>query len=91
MLLTVMGITKTKGEEKDTQGVTAVSESSANKSDQDFAHNLPGFHLPSSVCETSRGKPLEGSGRTGTEEQTNLLRKEGGLQRLHSHKERISR
>lgn len=33
MLLTVEGITKTKGEEKDTQGVIAASESSANKSD----------------------------------------------------------
>lgn len=33
-------------------------------------------------------EPLEGSRRTGTEERTNLLRKEGRLQRLHSHKER---
>lgn len=86
---------KPKGEEKDTQGVTATSESSTKKerSDQsrDFAHNLLGFHLSLPVSETSRGEPLEGSGRTGTEKQTNLLRKEGGLQRLHSHKERISR
>lgn len=58
---------------------------------RDFAHNMSGFHLPLPVSVTGGGKPLEGSGRTGTEEQTNLLRKEGGLQRLHSHKERVSR
>lgn len=77
---------KPKGEEKDAQGVIAASESSANKSDQTragiFAHNFTRFYLPSPVSVTGRGKPLEGSGRTGTEEQTNLLRKEDGLQRL---------
>lgn len=47
--------------------------------------------LSSSFACLGRGKPLEGSRRTGTEEQTKLLRKESGLQRLHSYKERISR
>lgn len=47
--------------------------------------------LSSAFACLGRGKPLEGSRRTGTEEQTNLLRKEDGLQRLLSHKERISR
>lgn len=55
----------------------------------------PGFRtqyarLSSAFARLDRGKPLEGSRRTGTEEQTNLFRKEGELQRLHSHKERIS-
>lgn len=93
VLLTVVGIIKTKDKEEDTGGVIAASESSANKSEQTRAgilHDMSGFHLPLPVSVTGRGKPLEGSGSTGTEEQTNLLRKEGRLQRLHSHKERIS-
>lgn len=62
------------------------------RSDQskDFTHNVLLFHLPLPVSVTGWGKPLEGSGSTGTEEQTNLLRKEDRLQRLHSHKEWIS-
>lgn len=91
----VEGITKPKARGKKRAGsyccFRILRKQERSDQSRDFAHNMPGFHLPLPVSVTGGGKPLEGSGRTGTEEQTNLLRKESGLQRLHSHKERVSR
>lgn len=82
---------KPKARKKDAQGVIAASQSSASDQSRDFSHCMLDFHLPLPVSVNGRCKPLEDSVSTGTEEQTNLLRKEGWLQRLHKHKERISR
>lgn len=88
------GNNKIKGErKKNAKGVFAASESSAYRSDQATAgiSQKLSFHVLLTVSVTGRGKPLDSSGSTGTEERTKLLRKEGGLQRILSHKEMISK
>lgn len=76
---------KNKGKEEGAHGVMAASQSSANKSDQTGAGISTQYAWLSCafacVC-VGWGRPAEGCGRTGTEEQTQLLRKENGLQRL---------
>lgn len=93
VLLTIVGITKTKGEVKEVQGVIAVSESSANNSDHTGAGILlticTAFICSCLSPKSTEDRPLEGSTRKGTEEQTNL-RKESRLQRSVSQRKNFS-
>lgn len=68
MLLTAVGITKSKGKEKRKRGLLLLFQNGAQTTvitdcggAQGFGRNLIGFHLPLPISETSRGKTGEGS------------------------------
>lgn len=82
MLLTVLGITESKGREK-TRRVLLLSQNSPQiptiTPEQGFSTEYTRLSSASACVCDGRRRPLEASGRTGTEQHTELLGQEGSV------------